>query len=136
MSGDDAKLAEGLFAEIEAMGIDPAALLPKSRIEELAAAILTGDAGGAREVVRALAPAAIRRIARRLLSDPNFRTRSQALVKKHYAEVVAEAVRNDRQGFQAIALLASSAGRAYLLLDAAVRRAGIGGEARSATPRR
>ena len=51
------------------MGIDPAALLPKGRIEEIAAAVQTGDAAGAREVVRTLAPAAIRRIARRLISD-------------------------------------------------------------------
>ena len=115
---DDAKLAEGLFSDIEGMGIDPAALLPKSRIEELAAAVQTGDSGGAREVVRTLAPAAVRRIARRLLSDPPFRARSQILVRR-YAEVIAEAARHDRQGFQAAALLATSSGRTYLLLDAA-----------------
>jgi len=97
---------------------DPAALLPKSRIEELAAAVQTGDSSGAREVVRTLAPAAVRRIARRLLSDPPFRARSQILVRR-YAEVIAEAARHDRQGFQAAALLATSSGRTYLLLAAA-----------------
>ncbi len=115
---DDAKLAEGLFADIEAMGIDPAALLPKSRIEEIAAAVQTGDGGGAREVVRALAPAAIRRIARRLLSDTAFRARSQALVQS-YGERITEATRGDKQGFQSASLLSSNTGRAYLLLDAA-----------------
>ena len=116
--GDDAKLADGLFADIEGMGIDPAALLPKSRIEELAAAVQTGDSAGAREVVRALAPAAIRRIARRLISDATFRVRGQTLVRR-YADVIAEAARHDKQGFQAAALLGSNIGRAYLLLDAA-----------------
>ncbi|MFI4934673.1 MAG: polar localization protein TipN, partial [Caulobacterales bacterium] len=117
-SGDDAKLGDSLFAEIEGMGIDPAALLTKSRIEEIAAAVQTSDAGGAREVVRTLAPAAIRRIARRLLADSAFRTRGQTLVKR-YGAVIAEATHRDKQGFQAAALLGSNTGRAYLLLDAA-----------------
>ena len=116
--GDDSSLADALFADIEGMGIDPAALLPKSRIEEIAAAVQTGDSAGAREVVRALAPAAIRRIARRLMSDATFRGRSQTLVGR-YAEIIVEATRHDRQGFQAAALLGTHAGRAYLLLDAA-----------------
>jgi hypothetical protein len=122
-AGEDAKLGAALFTEIEGMGIDPAALLPKARIEEISAAVQTGDATGAREVVRTLAPAAIRRIARRLLSDAAFRTRAQMLVRR-YAEIVAEAVHRDKQGYQAAALLASSAGRAYLLLDAATGQPG------------
>ena len=73
---------------------------------------------GAREVVRTLAPAAIRRIARRMLSDGAFRTRVQALTAR-FGEGIAEAAQRDRQGFQAAALLATNAGRAYLLLDAA-----------------
>jgi hypothetical protein len=117
-SGDDAKLGEALFDEISDMSIDPNALLPKGRIEEIAAAIQTGDALGGREVVRTLAPAAIRRIGRRLFSDTAFRSRAQALVRR-YAEIVGEAVSQDKQGFRLAALLASNAGRAYLLLDAA-----------------
>ena len=116
-AGDDVKLGEALFAEIEGMGIDPAALLPRARVEEIAAVIQTGDAGGAREVVRALAPAAIRRLSRRLLSDAAFRSRGRQLVGR-YADLVQEAARLDKQGFQAAALLTSGAGRAYLLLDA------------------
>ena len=69
-----------LTGEIEAMGIDPAALLPKGRVEEIAAAVQTGDALGAREVVRALAPAAIRRLARRLMTDPSFNDKAVAYV--------------------------------------------------------
>jgi hypothetical protein len=115
---DDAKLGEALFEEIASMGIDPAALLPRARIDEIAAVIQAGDASGAREVVRTLAPAATRRITRRLMSDATFRARCQTLVQR-YSDVVAEAVRRDRQGLQAADLLASNVGRAYLLLDAA-----------------
>jgi hypothetical protein len=110
--------ADALFAEIEAMGIDPAALLTKGRIEEIAAAIQTGDAFGAREVVRTLAPAAIRRIARRSLSDPGFRARAQAFVA-NYVDVVADAAASDREGLRMAQTLASNGGRAYLMLDAA-----------------
>jgi hypothetical protein len=120
---DEADLGEKLFAEIEAMGVDPGALMPKGRIEEIAAAIQTGDAGGAREVVRTLAPAAIRRIARRLLSDATFRARAQALTSR-YGAAITEASQRDKQGFQATALLNSNTGRAYLLLDAAAGQPG------------
>jgi hypothetical protein len=119
----DARLGDELFREIEAMGIDPGALLPRGRIDEIAAAIQTGDGPGAREVVRTLAPAAIRRIARRMLSDAGFRARVQALTTR-YTEVIAEATARDRQGFQAAALLATNSGRAYLLLDAAAGQPG------------
>ena len=120
---DEARLGDVLFGEIEAMGIDPGALLPKGRIEEIAAAIQTGDAAGAREVVRTLAPAAIRRIARRLLSDLGFRTRVQTLTSR-FSEGLAQAVKDDKQGYRCAALLAANAGRAYLLLDAAAGQPG------------
>jgi hypothetical protein len=120
---DDARLGDVMFGEIEAMGIDPAALLPKGRIEEIAAAVQTGDAAGGREVVRTLAPAAIRRLARRLVSDGPFRTRTLALTSR-FGQVIAEASKNDKQGFQAAALLATNPGRAFLLLDAAAGQQG------------
>ncbi len=100
------------------MAIDPGALLSRGRIEEIAAAIQTGDAAGAREVVRTLAPAAIRRIARRMLSDGGFRARAQTLIERQRA-LVAEAAQRDKQGFETAAVLATKPGRAYLLLDAA-----------------
>ena len=75
---DEAKLGDVLFAEIESMGIDPLALLTKGRIEEIAPAVEAGDGPGAREVVRTLAPAAIRRIARRMLLDATTSIRSGA----------------------------------------------------------
>jgi hypothetical protein len=116
--GDGVQLGEALFREIEAMGVDPAALLTKGRIEEIAAAVQTGDGPGAREVVRTLAPAAIRRIGRRLLSDPPFRARAQGLTAV-YGQMIVEAARRDRQGFEMTGLLGTNAGRAFLLLDAA-----------------
>jgi hypothetical protein len=117
-AADVGRLGETLFNEIEAMAIDPSALLSRGRIEEISAAIQTGDAAGAREVVRTLAPAAIRRIARRMLSDGGFRARVQTLIERYQA-IVADAAQRDRQGFETVAVLATKPGRAYLLLDAA-----------------
>jgi hypothetical protein len=122
---DVAQIGEVLFGEIEAMAIDPSALLSRGRIEEIAAAIQTGDAGGAREVVRTLAPAAIRRIARRLMSDSRFRSRVTTLVER-YRVVVSDASQRDKQGYEVAAVLATKPGRAWLLLDAAVTGQGLG----------
>ncbi|MGA0599122.1 polar localization protein TipN [Caulobacter sp. KR2-114] len=117
-AGQDAELGRSLFREVEGMGIDPTALLSRGRVEEIAAVVQTNDPVGAREVVRTLAPAAVRRLSRRLISDTPFRANAQTFVER-YAAIIAEAMRRDHQGFQAAALLASDAGRAYLLLDAA-----------------
>ena len=79
----------------------------------------TGDSAGAREVVRALAPAAIRRLSRRLLTDGVFGQRAQSYVRT-FAATLAETATRDRQGYAVTTELATTAGRAYLLLDAAV----------------
>ena len=121
---DLGRLGELLFNEIETMAIDPSALLSRGRIEEIAAAVHTGDAAGAREVVRTLAPAAIRRIARRMLSDAIFRARVQTLIEG-YRGVVAAAVQRDKQGYETAAALGTKPGRAYLLLDAAASGQGV-----------
>lgn len=114
----DAGLGEKLAAEITAMGIDPHALLPRGRIDEIAAALQTRDAIGAREVVKRLAPAAIRRLVRRLFSDATLKSNTERFLKR-YAGMIDEAAGQDREGFLLAALLSSDAGRAYLLLDAA-----------------
>jgi polyhydroxyalkanoate synthesis regulator phasin len=114
----DTGLGEKLAAEITAMGIDPHALLPRSRIDEIAAALQTRDATGAREVVKRLAPAAIRRLVRRLFSDATLKSNTERFLKR-YAGMIDEAAGQDREGFLLAALLSSDAGRAYLLLDAA-----------------
>jgi hypothetical protein len=111
-------LAERLLAEIEAMGIDPGALLPKSRLDEIAAAVQTRDQQGAREVVRRLAPAAIRRLVRRLFSDASLRGQTERYLRR-FTGMLDEAAERDRGGLLVAALLSSDAGRAWLLLDAA-----------------
>jgi len=118
----DAGLGEGLFTDIETMGIDPAALLPKGRIDEIAAAIQGGDAQEARELVRTLAPAAIRRLSRRLLADAEFRARSQGMVRR-YGEALARPLQANDDDALGASLLDSRVGRAYLLLDAAAGQA-------------
>jgi hypothetical protein len=112
------RLAERLAGEIGAMGIDPAALLPKARIEEIAAAVQTRDEAGARAVVKSLAPAAIRRLVRKLFSDAALRDDAERF-RRRYGGMIAEAADKDRQGFLVQALLASEAGRTWLLLDTA-----------------
>jgi hypothetical protein len=114
----DAALGEKMAAEILAMGIDPTALLPRGRIDEIAATIQTHDGAGAREVVKKLAPAAIRRLVRRLFSDAPLRADAERFLRR-YAGMMDEASEQDREGFLVAALLSSDAGRAYLLLDAA-----------------
>jgi len=114
----DERLAERLAAEIGAMGIDPTALLPKARIEEIAAAVQTRDAPGARAVVKSLAPAAIRRLVRRLFSDNGLRDDAERF-RRRYGAMIDEASERDRGGFMVSALLSSEAGRTYLLLETA-----------------
>ncbi len=116
---DDEALADRLIAEIEALGVDATALLPRARIDEIAAALQTGDASGAREVVRRLAPAAVRRLSRRVLTDKVLRTEADRYVRR-YEELLTDSARKDREGYMMAALLGSDPGRAFLLLDAAV----------------
>ena len=94
------------------------ALLPLARVEEASQALSDGDASRARDIVRRVAPAAVRRISRRVLTDRPLRADVDRLVR-HYARSLAESARNgDAVGVSA--LLASDPGRTFLLLDAAV----------------
>jgi len=111
------RLQDILGAELHQMGIEPAKLLPKARIDEIAAAVQTGDLDGAREVVKRLAPAATRRIARRLLTDQGIKRQVQVYVRR-YQTLVDDAVVRDPEGFLMATLLGDDAGRLYLLLDA------------------
>lgn len=111
-------LGRRLVEDIEAMGIDPVALLPKPKIDEIAAAVQTRDTRGAREVVKRLAPAAIRRLVRRLFSDAALRGQAERYLRR-FNGMLDEAAERDRGGLLVAALLSSDGGRAYLLLDAA-----------------
>lgn len=112
------RLQDQLAAELGRMGVEPAKLLPKARIDEIAAAVQTGDAEGARQVVKRLAPAAARRIARRLATDAGVRRQALTYVRR-YQTLIADAAVRDPEGFLMATMLGDDAGRLYLLLDAA-----------------
>lgn len=112
------RLQDILAGELAQMGVEPGRLLPKARIDEIAAAVQTGDIDGAREVVKRLAPAATRRIARRLVTDDGLKRQVQVYVRR-YQTLVDDAVVRDPEGFLMASLLGDDAGRLYLLLDAA-----------------
>lgn len=115
---DAATLMADVSGVIRDMGIDPAALLPRARVEEAGQALSDGDASRARDIVRRVAPAAVRRISRRVLTDRPLRADVDRLVR-HYARLLADSARNRDSGGVS-ALLASDPGRTFLLLDAAV----------------
>ncbi|HEY3888930.1 MAG TPA: polar localization protein TipN [Caulobacteraceae bacterium] len=123
-SMDDAPIDEGALAgvmlgEVEAMGIDAAALAPRARIDEIAAAIKAGGPSNGREMMRRLAPAAIRRLSRRMMADRNFHAQAERYVRR-YQGLIAEAASREGEAFSAQSLLGSDQGRAFLLLDAAI----------------
>lgn len=116
--GDAASLMADATAVIRDMGIDPAALLPRARVEEAAQAVLDGDHARARDIARRVAPAAVRRISRRVLTDRALRADVDRLVR-HYTRSLSETAQSgDEAGVSA--LLASETGRTFLLLDAAI----------------
>ena len=107
-----------LVAELAHMGVDPEALLPKGRVVEIAAALQTGDLTGSREVVCKLAPAATRRIARRLFTDDDVKQRAEVFVHR-YRTLVSETISRDPTGMLLAKRLDEPGGRLFLLLDAA-----------------
>lgn len=113
----DEQLAERLIGEAEGLGLDAMALLPAARTEELAAVITSGDAEGARLVISHLAPVAIRKLTRRLMTDRSVRAHAERFVRQ-FGATVTETARRDPEAVAV--LLASDPGRAYLLFDAAL----------------
>lgn len=112
--------AEALVvAEVAKLGVETEALLPQPRTDELAAVIQSGDATGAREVVKGLAPAAIRRLSRRFGGDKKLKAAAAGFVAS-YRAVLIEAGQRDPRGYMVANLLDSDVGRAFLLTDAAV----------------
>jgi hypothetical protein len=111
-------LEQRVTAAIRRMGVDPNALLPRSRIEEAAQAVAGRDPDRARQIVRRVAPAAVRSVSRRVLTDPDLRADAEAYVRAVARDLTARAAAGDAQGIQA--RLTSDGGRAYMLLDAAI----------------
>ncbi len=108
-----------MIAEVSAMGIDAASLLSRARIEEVIGAIMAEDNEGARLVVRRVAPAAIRRLGRRLLSDSQIRQQANDFATYYDQQINMALLGKDVvKGLNEV--LGSDSGRAYLLLDAAL----------------
>jgi len=116
--GED-RLADRLIGEIDGLGIDPAALMPRPRLEEIGATLQAKDQTGAREVVRKLAPAAVRRLSRKILTDISLRNTANRFLKRFEA-AIEEAITRDGEGVALTDLLVTPQGRAFLLIDAAV----------------
>ncbi len=111
-------LEERITAAIRRMGVDPNALLPRSRVEEAAQAVTERDPDRARQIVRRVAPAAVRSVSRRVLTDPDLRADAEAYVRGYSRDLAARAGAGDRPGI--LGRLTSDGGRAFMLLDAAV----------------
>jgi hypothetical protein len=116
---DDEVLAERLITEIENLGLDAPSLLPMHRIDEIATVLKAGDVDGARDVVRNLAPSAVRRLSRRVLTDKVLHAHADRYLQR-YETLLAESAKRDRDGLVTAALLGSDPGRAFLLFNAAV----------------
>jgi hypothetical protein len=117
MPADDGALTDRITAAIRRMGVDPNALLPRSRVEEAASAFADRDPDRARQIVRRVAPAAVRSVSRRVMSDPDLRADAERYVRAFAHRLADEA----RGGSTAVmGALATDAGRAFMLLDAAV----------------
>ena len=111
-------LEERIVAAIRRMGVDPNALLPRARVEEAAHALAGRNPDGARQIVRRVAPAAVRSVSRRVLTDPDLRTDAEAFVRGFSRDLAARAAAGDGAGI--LGRLTSAGGRAFMLLDAAV----------------
>lgn len=111
-------LEERVTAAIRRMGVDPNALLPRSRVEEAAQAVSAHDPDRARQIVRRVAPAAVRSVSRRVLTDPDLRTDAEAYVRAFSRDLSDRAGSNDGPGI--LGRLTSDGGRAFMLLDAAI----------------
>jgi len=111
-----------MIGEVNAMGVDAAALLSRTRIEETISAIMAENNEGARQVVRRVAPAAIRRLGRRLAQDAGLRHQATEFVSFYDQQLnIALMSKDVSRSLQEV--LANDTGRAYLLLDAALSEA-------------
>jgi hypothetical protein len=117
-NADPAKVEQTLLREVAEMGIDPAVLFPGDKLDEVATALRSRDVEEARQVVRTMAPAANRRVARRLYTDEKLKRQALLFIGR-YRDLVVEAAADGQGRGELSALLTSEAGRVYLLLEAA-----------------
>ncbi len=117
MPDDPAVLADRITGAIRRMGVDPNALLPRSRVEEAAQAFAGRDPDRARQIVRRVAPAAVRSVSRRVISDPELRGDAERFVRSFATRLDSHA--GEGEG-AVLAVLATDTGRSFMLLDAAI----------------
>jgi len=113
---DDA-LAGLMIEEISALGVDAGALLPRNRLDEISATAVTLGPTATRDTVRRLAPAAVRRLSRRVLTDKVLKDQADRYLRRYF-DLLQGSIEKDPSVVNT--LLGSDPGRAYLLLDAAV----------------
>jgi len=118
MPSDAQALSDRITASIRRMGVDPNALLPRSRVEEAATAFAERDPDRARQIVRRVAPAAVRSVARRVMNDLDLQSDAERYVRLYAQQMAELGRRND--GVGALTALSNDDGRAFLLLDAAI----------------
>jgi hypothetical protein len=119
---DDARTRRRLAEELETLGVDAQALLPTERVDEIAVVVQAAETEGAREVTRQLAPAAVRRIGRRLGVEPALKLLA-ARYLQGFGRQLDEAAERDPTGEAIGKLLKGEGGRLYLLYDAAMGEA-------------
>ncbi|MCC7268699.1 MAG: polar localization protein TipN [Caulobacteraceae bacterium] len=119
---DDARTRRRLAEELQALGVDAQALLPADKVVEIAVVVQAAETEGAREVTRQLAPAAVRRLARRLSVEPALKLLAARYLQGFGQELDAAAER-DHGGAAVAQLLEGEGGRLYLLFDAAIGEA-------------
>lgn len=115
----DAAEAPSMIEEVGMLGIDPAALLPRSRIDEVSRVLQSGEQSDARDIVRQLAPAAMRRLSRHILTDPELQDRAGRFLKSFEGRLMGAITAPDARAAVAD-LLGSDEGRVFLLIDSAV----------------
>jgi hypothetical protein len=120
---DDDQLADLMVQEGRGMQLDTQNVLPRPRIDEIAASINAGDLKGARNRVKRMAGPAVQQLARRLASNPSLANKVRRFVSRQTA-VLAGAASRDRDGFLTATLLANEQGRMFLLMDAALSELG------------
>ena len=120
---DDDQLADLMIQEARGMQLDTQSILPRPRIDEIAAAINGGDLRGARNRVKRMAGPAVQQLARRMASNPALTAKVGRFVSRQTA-VLAGAASRDRDGFLTATLLANEQGRIFLLMDAALSELG------------
>ncbi|HYD45029.1 MAG TPA: polar localization protein TipN [Phenylobacterium sp.] len=119
---EDARTRRRLAEELQSLGVDIQALLPADKVAEIAVVVQAAETEGAREVTRQLAPAAVRRLARRLSVEPALKLLA-ARYLQGFGHELDDAAERDHAGGAVAQLLEGEGGRLYLVYDAAIGEA-------------